>query len=324
MLKKFPKIKNNETFEYLARDVMEKRLKITLNLYGRKGQPQNGIDLYTNDKNGIVVQCKDYLKKQTIPKIEQVVKSELEKAKSLNIAFKQFWFVTALDRDVSIQGAIEEIQCPKNIYFLFWEDIEEILSYNHDIAKKYYPQYYMVKPNHASLLFLGFISQIFTDRIDMIQYQRNDALSLCYHIENGLSWVTNNNTKLSLLESLKNIENYLTEPINIVDDFKNGSCYTCCQAVEKNILSIQNTLNYDCLIYFRIGIKLGKIDHLIERFPETMLNDGLVKELEQLINYLKLDADDKNMIHKYLKMINDKFTRHQIPEAIFNFLYNRI
>ncbi|MCF2704092.1 hypothetical protein I6E91_18740 [Enterocloster clostridioformis] len=55
MLRKFPKLKSYEMFELLARDVMQIKLGTILSLYGRNGQKQNGIDLYTSGENRIVV-----------------------------------------------------------------------------------------------------------------------------------------------------------------------------------------------------------------------------------------------------------------------------
>ena len=110
MLRKFPKLKSYEMFELLARDVMQIKLGTILSLYGRNGQKQNGIDLYTSGENRIVVQCKDYLSNKSSDEINKVFLNELGKTKLLDFTFDQFWLVTALDRDTSIQNIVENMQ----------------------------------------------------------------------------------------------------------------------------------------------------------------------------------------------------------------------
>lgn len=324
MLKKFPKIKDDKLFEILVRDVMQIKLGITLSLYGRQGQAQNGIDLYTSGENRIVVQCKDYLSDKSQSEIETVLLYEIDKTKKLNFTFKQFWIATALDRDVNIQNTVENIQnnLKGNTYILFWDDIEEILSYNANIVVQYYPQYLSINQNYASLIFLGFFSQVFADYIDLMRFERTSALLYCDCIENGLNWVTNNNTKKSLQVHLTEIRNYLNGPLDMIHDFKLENEFYWCQTVQQNICSIQYSLENNCLTYFRIGISLGKLDHLLNFSKKTQINDSCIDELKKSINDLNLRKSDKKKIKNYFERLTDKNTKYNVPFDLFIYLCN--
>lgn len=324
MLKKFPKIKDPDTFELLARDTLQVKLNITLSLYGRTGQAQNGIDLYTSGENKIVVQCKDYLSDKSPTEISSIILNELGKTQKLDFPFKQFWLATALERDTNIQNIVETLQnnSVRTIYIFFWDDIEEILSYNGNIALHYYPEYCGMNENYSSLICLGFFSIVFTDYIDMMRFERTPALSYCYMIENGLNWVFNPNTRENLQICLAEIKKYLTGSLNLTIDFKQENAFYWCQDVQRNINSISYSLSQNYLIYFRIGIALGKLDHVLSSNTNKGSNERYINELKQLLSSLNLTTNQSKVIQDYLKNLDIENQKYRIPTLIFDYLCN--
>ncbi|MCF2704091.1 hypothetical protein I6E91_18735 [Enterocloster clostridioformis] len=252
--------------------------------------------------------------------INKVFLNELGKTKLLDFTFDQFWLVTALDRDTSIQNIVENMQdqYAGTIYILFWDDIEEILSYNANIVMQYYPEYCSKSQNYSSLVCLGFFSQIFSDYIDMMRFERNVAISYCDSIENCLDWVTNDNTKRVIQANLLGIREYLMGPLNLVSDFKQENEYYWCQTVEQNILSIQYSLDNSFIVYFRIGNKLGELEHLLNFSTNMTIIDRHVNELKQLINSLNLRENDRSVIWSHLEKLSDNNTKYYVPSNIYN------
>lgn len=137
-----------EEFEHMVKDCAEITWKQKFSRYGRNGQNQYGIDIFSED-GCILIQCKDYLKndKKYQKKFLQEVYQDYEKALSHFTAVKRFVIVTALDRDASLQddllnwkeerNAVGEI-IQKDIWF--WDDICEIVAQDRKLLKKYYPE----------------------------------------------------------------------------------------------------------------------------------------------------------------------------------------
>lgn len=127
-----PKSKSADEFENICCDVLSALYNIRFQQYGRKGQQQNGIDLYANNFSK-VAQCKNYFKPANI---ENKIKSDYKNAMA-KFKPQEFIVMTALDRDTSIQNQI--LQIGENISILFWEDIQETICANSELFTKYYP-----------------------------------------------------------------------------------------------------------------------------------------------------------------------------------------
>ncbi|MEX0314634.1 MAG: hypothetical protein AB3N18_10680 [Allomuricauda sp.] len=113
---------------------------------GRKGQTQNGVDIYGKAKGEnsyFGIQCKvkeenlgSYIKKEDILK-------EVEKAKTFKPILKTYYIATTSSRDADIQEFVRELdeKHTSNGFFeidiFFWEDIVDLLDEN----KKTYDWY---------------------------------------------------------------------------------------------------------------------------------------------------------------------------------------
>lgn len=141
-----PKTRSEEEFEDICTDVLNKKYNRIFKRYGKKGQKQNGIDIYEESLSSslIVAQCKNYINEKSAATFIKKVKEDfcaLKKLKFYNRIGK-FIVMTSIDRDTNVQSSILEINSNSNINIetLFWEDIQQVVCSNEDLLKKHYPQ----------------------------------------------------------------------------------------------------------------------------------------------------------------------------------------
>lgn len=137
-----PKTSSAEEFEAMCVDVLQMEYGVPFCSYGRKGQIQNGIDLFASNLQGdIVVQCKNYhlssyekLRKQLSNDIESVCQSDKFK-------IVKFIAMTSMNRDNETQDFIRKLNYSFPIEIFFWEDIQSRICGNRVLLSKYYPDY---------------------------------------------------------------------------------------------------------------------------------------------------------------------------------------
>lgn len=137
-----PKTISPEEFEYICKDVLKYIFETRFQLYGRRGQIQNGIDLYgeISSNNYIVAQCKNYLNETSSDRLIQNIKKDINSSSQLpffnNIS--KFIIMTSMYIDNKVQNEIFNIKRDFNIEIWFWEDIREEICSNEHLLKKYY------------------------------------------------------------------------------------------------------------------------------------------------------------------------------------------
>lgn len=137
----FPKINNPEIFEEFCRDILNIKYNLNFNLYGRKGQKQDGIDIYSDSKDKllIVAQCKNKFKKN-LPEFYGQITTDINSTKNFNFKINEYIVMTTLDRDKNIQDFIIDInnKFSFKISIMFWQDFENIINDNQNIQCKYF------------------------------------------------------------------------------------------------------------------------------------------------------------------------------------------
>lgn len=137
----FPKINNPEIFEEFCRDILNIKYNLNFNLYGRKGQKQDGIDIYSDSKDKllIVAQCKNKFK-INLPEFYSQITTDIISTKNLNFKINEYIVMTTLDRDKNIQDFIIDInnKFSFKISIMFWQDFENIVIDNQNIQCKYF------------------------------------------------------------------------------------------------------------------------------------------------------------------------------------------
>lgn len=150
-LMRLPKSESPEEFESLCKDVLIKTYKneIRFERYGRKGQGQNGIDIYGEiSSEYIVAQCKNYLGIKAAKTLTKKIDKDLNMSKKLPFynKIKKFIIMTSMDIDTDIQNYIEskkhEVDFKLEVWF--WQNIEQIIcqTENRDLLQQYYPSLY--------------------------------------------------------------------------------------------------------------------------------------------------------------------------------------
>lgn len=142
---KIPPPKSWEEFEELTLDSCKIRWENPdLQMNGRQGQAQNGVDIYGANHifKNIGVQCKNYEFEISI----KLINAEIKKAESFRPKIEMFYFATSTKTDVNIQREIRILSQERTnegkfpVMVLFWTDIIQDLIRNHSLVKKHYPQ----------------------------------------------------------------------------------------------------------------------------------------------------------------------------------------
>lgn len=141
-LMQLPKTRSAEEFENMCADVLGKLYGCPFEQYGRQGQKQNGIDLIglQTPSMCIVAQCKNYYA-LTYEKLRKQLIEDMEATENLPFSFQIFVGMTSLERDVMTKNAVLNVNVSFKVEIMFWEDIQNILSSDVKLLKKYYPYY---------------------------------------------------------------------------------------------------------------------------------------------------------------------------------------
>lgn len=132
-------------FESMVKDYFQKKYGGLVQLYGRTGQKQNGLDiiLKTEKNNFIGIQSKDYLKTDIKEKdIDNYIRI-VEDGK-VNFRLDKFVIAIAKDNDVNLQNHIHNLSQTRvrqnrfDVEIIFWPDINSCILENEDLLKKYY------------------------------------------------------------------------------------------------------------------------------------------------------------------------------------------
>lgn len=139
-----PKIASDILFEEMCENILKATGNYTnVNLHGRSGQKQDGIDVFARKDDGtwIGVQCKVRNTNRAFTREELL--TEVNLAKNFNPAISEYYLYTTLDRDNVTQEYCREIhdELQREGMFSFevkfWADIEAILK-----EEQYHPVYF--------------------------------------------------------------------------------------------------------------------------------------------------------------------------------------
>jgi hypothetical protein len=146
----FPPLKDEKEFESLVNDLCEEKYGITFQVYGRKGQKQDGIDglSFSRDKKLIVYQCKNKLINRDDNKIQTELLKDIQiEVKTASIEFTNidtFIFANSFKQDTVLQDKASDltIQYGFSVIVWSWDEIEKLLEKYPNVAKQYYPEIY--------------------------------------------------------------------------------------------------------------------------------------------------------------------------------------
>ncbi|EKH9212784.1 hypothetical protein NB550_20670 [Vibrio parahaemolyticus] len=133
----FPSPANWQDFERLLQDLFPH-----YQIYGRAGQPQDGIDLVDLHGNS-VIQAKKRAISRTPITVEEIA-SWANKAQEFykTHQFEELQIATTQPRDKALQYALlshlSNHSLPFRVRILFWDDLEEVLNGMPELVRKYY------------------------------------------------------------------------------------------------------------------------------------------------------------------------------------------
>ncbi|WP_141047704.1 NACHT domain-containing protein [Aliarcobacter cryaerophilus] len=144
----FLPLKDEKEFESLVNDLCVEKYGIEFQVYGRKGQKQNGIDGLSFSKNEkqIVYQCKNKFVNRDDKKIQAELLEDIEnEAESANAEFQSintFIFANSFKQDTVLQDKAIDLtnQYGFTVIVWSWEEIEGLLEKHLNITKQYYPE----------------------------------------------------------------------------------------------------------------------------------------------------------------------------------------
>lgn len=159
---KLPPIDDWEQFEDLCLEIWRRKWKNpSASRHGRKGQPQQGVDIAGLSQGGEGwegVQCKVKAKG---PLVRSELTSEIRKAEQFKPALARLVFATTLPRDRQDQELVRELNDSHVLAGSFpvdlfsWDDIVQEVEQHPELLRRFFPAY--VK--HSSPRFYGFSSR---------------------------------------------------------------------------------------------------------------------------------------------------------------------
>lgn len=142
-----PTPKSWDEFENIIYSIYQVKNPYThIERYARQGQSQDGIDIYIQNQNNTVIQCKNY-NSLTINNIDNIVKK---------VTFNphgEIIIAVALKRDKTLQDYVRNNYSNQNVSIYFWDDIELDLG-NTGLIQTFYPQFFIQESNNPNSLII--------------------------------------------------------------------------------------------------------------------------------------------------------------------------
>ena len=176
---------DEKKFESLINDLCSKRYGLEFQLYGRKGQKQNGIDGFglIDENRYILYQCKN----KDISRENKVIKNELLKdlkeetfkmieefIDKKSYIIEKFIFAHSWKRDKDLQDIVNSLNL--NIIIWSWDEISDMLEEYEEVAQRYYPNFFKnIDERSLTTSFLN--EENFLNKI-LLHIQREEHLML--------------------------------------------------------------------------------------------------------------------------------------------------
>lgn len=170
-----------QAFERMTRDLFAAlHDTIHVDLHGRSGQPQGGVDVYFTDANGlrVGVQCKLHDTAQKTADAQAEFLAEIENAKTFQPPISRFIFLTTGSNDVALKRAAHEIDVAHRargdfeVHLHAWDWVEARLERFPGIAVSYGLTAYI--PAASPSLTMTKIGRRFDEAIGLINAGRRD------------------------------------------------------------------------------------------------------------------------------------------------------
>jgi hypothetical protein len=334
-----------EEFEEITLDACKIRWENPdLQMHGRKGQAQNGVDIYGSNHlfDSIGVQCKNYESTLSLALIE----NEIEKAESFIPKIKMFYLAVTTKTDVNIQREVRLLsqeRTKKNkfpIIILFWTDIIQDLVRNHSITEKHYPQLNLsvLNPSETkdirlfsildlvyNTLNLDFYNNlIFGDFGQMTGESPFQIQSVILTIKYSSSNVLNKLEYEKTAQLIDNYKEYLFPTDKRIDEFS----WEVAEKISNEFTGVVNGIEYNLkgkeLAVFNIAKILAKWSKWEVDF-DTYWPNLSWQSLKSFVRKIKI-SELTNKINELESEYNDSdhFKRLDFPHKVYNEIRNSL
>lgn len=325
-----PTPKSWDEFEEITLDPLKiKWDSPNLQRHGRRGQSQNGIDIYGEDylSQHVGVQCKKYdleLKKS-------VIEEEITKAERFQPAIKIFFIATTQPTDAKLQKDVRLISKDRTsigkfaVSIFFWDDIVQELVTNEKNFRKHFPQISieMFKINTKKRLFsfldLGYLGLnleyycdvIFGEFGQMAQEDPRKINIICSVIKSACLSVCSNEEQIKINLQIDRFLNYLEGCYkqNESKKFYWEESHFNANGVAVEIKSLEHSLSDNQLLAFRVGEILSSWNRyeFYKKIETPFPDENLVrlKSFTTKLNNNFESEDISSLIDNYKKNYTD-------------------
>lgn len=340
---KIPPPKSWEEFEEITLDACKiKWENPDLQMHGRQGQAQCGVDIYGANHifKNIGVQCKNYESELSL----SIIKDEIRKAETFTPKIEMFYIAVTTNTDVNIQREVRLLsheRASENkfpIMILFWTDIIQDLIKNSSVFKKHYPQLSLtdVKISETPDLKLFSILDLVYNTLNLDFYNelifgefgqmagenplqiQSVILTIKYSSSNVLNQLEYN----KMAKLIDNYKDYLFPTTKRTDEFS----WEIAEKISNEFIGIVNGIEYNLkakeLAVFNVAKILSKWSKW-ENNSDSLWPSESWENLKTFVRKIEID-DLKNRIEKseseYKEM--DHFKRLDCPHKVYNEIRN--
>jgi Restriction endonuclease len=332
-----PKPKNWQDFERIVRDAQAQRWGSTdLQMHGRPGQTQDGVDIIGSDEIGrlVAIQCKRY---KTALKLKDVA-DEVNKAEKIKDRLSALFIATTTDHDAELQGQVRELSSRRiasqnfAVGILYWDEIVSSLLLNPQVFKGHYPQIQL--PNATSVdkerfiaaLELGYYGTDLWDTIVLIlgefgqmAHEDPDNVSARLRtVEHRAQQVLPPDDSAVILESLANIRKLSALPKNSDNDW--DPIEDLAKRISARIQTGSSLLPLPESNVLDLGIQLARIWHHSESIPTPAIR----KDIEVKIRNIIKTPTTKSSIRTRLAKANTYKSGYSWANSVYSLLDHEI
>lgn len=327
-----PPPKNWQDFESLVRDAYSAKWGSQLQMNGKSGQKQNGVDIYGPDNLGrqVAIQCK----RLNGPIKFDVVENELSKSEGFSGPITTLYIATIQEPDQNIQTQARALseerskQGKSAVSIIFWDDIVSALSSNPNVWLNHYPNiklpehqvvstaqkyhsslslgYYGVKVSTLFELIFGEIGYIVNEDHDQFFSVLEIIKRHAHHLLNEDQY---NPIAHAISEIYKTFEN--NGPWEHIDQLG--------KRISKRVMNSDNFLPFAEAKFLRFGYTLSQMENKISDPKEG--HEKIYCQIQGLISEDEL----KSMEHLFTsEALKDEYNwHHRVFTSVENVLFDR-
>ncbi len=295
-----PKPKNWQEFERMARDAMAQCWQSTdLQMHGRSGQAQNGVDIYGADDIGrrVGIQCK---RCEETPSVK-LIQDEIANAEKFPSTLSTLYIATTADYDAPLQSSVrilsdERVAVRKfAVSVLFWGDIVRGLTLNGKILSLHYPN--LVLPaNHRAdhdrnlaALELGFYCSELWERVLLVhgefgwmaQVDPDSLTATLFMLERRAVRLLSTEESTTLITLLKEVREGCLTPKNSKSDWE--LVERSAKRVQSRTVAAQSLLDENEARWLAIACQLGRIYAQFDDLPNEQTRRDIESKVRKLL-----------------------------------------